>query len=61
MLIFLILVPITFIQTLQKYGLLKTILDKSKDKFKKDLEESVNKIKNTIKKLKISMVIIIKF
>ncbi len=28
----LILVPITYIQTLQKYGLLKTVLDKSKEK-----------------------------
>ena len=46
----LILVPITFIQTLQKYGLLKTILDKSKEK--ELLEELKEKLKDdkTIKK-----------
>jgi len=46
----LILVPITFIQTLQKYGLLKTILDKSKEK--ELLKELKDKIKDdkTIKK-----------
>jgi len=46
----LILVPITFIQTLQKYGLLKTTLDKSKEK--ELLKELKDKIKDdkTIKK-----------
>jgi hypothetical protein len=38
----LILVPITFIQTLQKYGLLKTPLDKSKEKeLLKELKEKL--------------------
>ncbi len=49
----LILVPITFIQTLQKYGLLKTILDKSKEKeLLKELREKLKDdktIKETIK------------
>ena len=46
----LILVPIAFIQTLQKYGLLKTPLDKSKEK--ELLKELKDKIKDdrTIKK-----------
>jgi len=46
----LILVPITFIQTLQKYGLLKTILDKSKER--ELIKELKDKIKDdeTIKK-----------
>ncbi len=40
----LILVPITFIQTLQKYGLLKTILDKSKEtELLKELKEKLKK------------------
>jgi len=47
----LILVPITFIQTLQKYGLLKTVLDKSKEN--ELLKELKDKIKDdrTIKKI----------
>jgi len=46
----LILVPITFIQTLQKYGLLKTVLDKSKEKeLLKELREKL-KDDETIKK-----------
>jgi len=46
----LIIVPITFIQTLQKYGLLKTSIDKSKEK--ELLRELKDKLKNdtTIKK-----------
>jgi len=46
----LIIVPITFMQTLQKYGLLKTPLDKSKEK--ELLRELREKLKNdeTIKK-----------
>jgi len=39
----LILVPITLIQTLQKYGLLKTTLDKSKEK------ELLNELKEKLK------------
>ena len=47
----LILVPITFMQTLQKYGLLKTVLDKSKEN--ELLKELKDKIKDdrTIKKI----------
>ncbi len=46
----LILVPITFMQTLQKYGLLKTILDKSKEtELLKELKEK-SKGDKTIKK-----------
>ena len=46
----LIMVPITFMQTLQKYGLLKTPLDKSKEK--ELLRELREKLRNddTIKK-----------
>ena len=47
----LIIVPITFIQTLQKYGLLKTSLDRSKEK--ELLRELKEKLKNdeTINKI----------